>query len=323
MYYISVDCGGTKTAFLLTNEKGEVKGKENLGPANYLVTGLKESIALINDGVTSLLNQANINQDEVAYGVFALAGFGHIEADIPLILEEGKKYFTFKHYFCNDVENALMGSLLGKQGIHLIAGTGSIGMGSDGEKVKNRAGGWGWYCGADEGGGYWIGSNLLRAFEKQADGRAEKTKIYSYMYEKFGFKTDSDCLDLIINKLENRRDKIAALAKNCAELCDMGDPVALEIMKQAGYELGKVARAIFENETYQTPITISYSGSVWMSRKYLKPGIEEALKGIDYELRSPVMQPLPGGIALAMKLDNYKFDEETISNLGEIGKWQD
>ena len=37
--YLSVDCGGTKTAFLLCRETGELEAACTLGPGNYMVNG--------------------------------------------------------------------------------------------------------------------------------------------------------------------------------------------------------------------------------------------------------------------------------------------
>lgn len=61
-------------------------------------------------------------------------------------------------------KNALAGSLLGKQGIHVIAGTGSIGLGFDKDSYYVRSGGWHHLFGGDEGSGYWIGCQLIRHF---------------------------------------------------------------------------------------------------------------------------------------------------------------
>ena len=38
--YLSVDCGGTKTAFLLCRETGELEAACTLGPGNYMVNGI-------------------------------------------------------------------------------------------------------------------------------------------------------------------------------------------------------------------------------------------------------------------------------------------
>ena len=71
-----------------------------------------------------------------------------------------------------------------KQGIHVIAGTGSIGLGFDKDSYYVRSGGWHHLFGGDEGSGYWIGCQLIRHFTMQADGREEKTMMFDYILEK-------------------------------------------------------------------------------------------------------------------------------------------
>ena len=46
-------------------------------------------------------------------------------------------------------------------GVVIIAGTGSIAYGHNGQGQAARAGGWGYVLG-DEGSGYWIGRHALR-----------------------------------------------------------------------------------------------------------------------------------------------------------------
>ena len=47
MYFISVDCGGSKTAFVLTDELGNKITSCKLGPGNFIVTGVEAATDLI------------------------------------------------------------------------------------------------------------------------------------------------------------------------------------------------------------------------------------------------------------------------------------
>ena len=317
MYFASVDCGGTKTAFLMTDGLGKEVARCYLGPGNYLVTGLEETTDLINEGIENLCKQANIDKSEITMALIASAGYSSNHKD-PRYDEAAKRKYHFNYYVTGDVSNAMKGSLLNSEGIHLIAGTGSVGKGTDGKTVFPSIGGWGYYVGADEGGGYWIGSSLLRHFERQADGREEKTLLYDYMFKKYNFKVDHDCLYLIIDTFENKRDKIATVALDVVELCKLGDPVAKQIMFDAGVELAKIAKAIYRRDHYKDPVTISYSGSVFKSIEYLRPGIEEELKDIPHNFCDPILRPLAGGIVLAMEKANYEYNDEIINNLKKI-----
>lgn len=317
MYFVSVDCGGSKSNFVLTDETGKELARCKLGPGNHLVLGVDKTVELINDGINQLCEEANIDKKDITMAILATAGYGSSFQDKKYD-EAAKENYAFNYVITGDTKNALKGSLLDHSGIHIIAGTGSICKGSYNSNKYKSIGGWGYYANADEGSGHWIGCSLLRHFEWQADGREEKTLLYDYMYKTFDFKCDNDCLYLVMNRLNNERDKIATLAKNVAELCDMNDPAALQIMYDAGYQLGILARSMYKNNKFDDPVTISYSGSVFKSLKYLRPGIEKALEDVPHVLADPILGPLAGGIALAMDYAEYKYDESVIENLKKI-----
>lgn len=173
--YLSVDCGGTKTAFLLCRETGELEAACTLGPGNYMVNGIDHVLSVLKDGILQICCQAAIAQSEITHSFIAIAGFKDIPADVPVLTRLVRETFPrMSITLGNDTENALAGSLLGKQGIHVIAGTGSIGLGFDKDSYYVRSGGWHHLFGGDEGSGYWIGCQLIRHFTMQADGREKK-----------------------------------------------------------------------------------------------------------------------------------------------------
>lgn len=73
----------------------------------------------------------------------------------------------------NDAQATLLGVTAEQAGALLIAGTGAIAYAFDGSKIV-RAGGWGHRAG-DEGSGYWLGQEVIRAIFKMEDGRGEPT----------------------------------------------------------------------------------------------------------------------------------------------------
>ena len=314
MYFISVDCGGTKSAFLITDEKGNKLASLRKGPGNYLVSGLHETIDMINEGIDELCNSVGCTRDDIAMAMLAMPAYTADDPD-PELLEETAKAFKFNYVLCNDVTNGLTGSLLDNEGIHLISGTGSIGMGSDGTNVTDVVGGWGYYCGADEGSGYWIACNLIRHFEMQQDGREEKGLLFDYLSNKYNLKTQRDGLNLILGKLENKREKIATMTMDCVELAHMGDETAKKIFYDAGYELGRVAKGLYNKSNFKDPVRISYSGSIFKSIDLLRDGMEDALKDIPHHIEEPILEPLEGGIIYAMKQVNHPYDEQIINNL--------
>lgn len=62
MYFVSADCGGSKSAFVMCNELGIEVARCTLGPGNYLVLGIDKTVELINEGINELCKQASISK---------------------------------------------------------------------------------------------------------------------------------------------------------------------------------------------------------------------------------------------------------------------
>ena len=318
--YLSVDCGGTKTAFLLCSENGEPEADCVLGPANYMVNGLGPVLSLLEEGVGTVCSRAGICREDITSAFIAMAGYGDVPGDMPEISRMVRERFPGMFVTLgNDTENALAGSLLGNPGIHIIAGTGSIGLGYDKTGNYIRSGGWHHLFGGDEGSGHWIGCRLLRHFTMQADGREEKSRLYEYMMDKYCLGSPEDILTLTVNQWGGERDKIAALAKDAAALAGIGDRAALYIFRQAGKELAQIVRAVWERGWFDSPVHISYSGGVFRSKEYIMEAFEKELDGIAHEVIPPQLVPAAGGIILACGMCGAPVGETMVSYLK---KWQ-
>ena len=76
----------------------------------------------------------------------------------------------------NDATAALVGGTGHPFGVVCVAGTGSIAFGVNRAGERARAGGWGHLLG-DEGSGYAIGLEALRAVCRASDGRGPQTAL--------------------------------------------------------------------------------------------------------------------------------------------------
>ena len=319
--YLSIDCGGTKTAFLLCGENGETEAVCTLGPANYMVNGIGPVLSLLESGISEACGCAGIRREEITGTFIAMAGYGDVPGDMPKIARMAKERFPDMDITLgNDTENALAGSLLGKPGIHIIAGTGSIGLGYDEDGNYIRSGGWHHLFGGDEGSAHWIGCSLLRHFSMQADGREDKGRLYAYIMEKYRLEHPEEILSLVIDQWGGAREKIASLAKDAACLAEERDRAALEIFRQAGTELAQIVRAVWKRGKFGSRVHISYSGGVFHSLGYIRDSFEKELDGIAHILSAPQLDPAAGGILLACQKSGGKPGEEMVSNLK---KWQE
>ena len=84
----------------------------------------------------------------------------------------------------NDAFNALYSGTLGEPGIVQIAGTGAVTLGINENGEVARSGGWG-YLFDDEGSGFYLGNEALKAVFRSFDNRGKKTSLTDRITEYF------------------------------------------------------------------------------------------------------------------------------------------
>jgi N-acetylglucosamine kinase-like BadF-type ATPase len=163
MRYLGIDGGGSKTSFLLVDEHDNEICHLQAGPSNHLSVGDDAARAAISDGISRLSERPAI----VCAG---FAGAGRPESaafykstlvslipDAQIIVE-------------SDAFISSIGAIGLEPGLLLIAGTGSIVIGRDANRRTFRVGGWGPHFG-DEGSGFWIGREAVRASLRALDSQ--------------------------------------------------------------------------------------------------------------------------------------------------------
>lgn len=315
--YLSIDCGGTKSDFLLTDEKGNRLAYTTLGPGNYIVCGLEQVVQLLKTGTQTIMEESGIWPDQMTTYI-AMAGYGDIPDEMDTVKKSVREALpNCGVYLGNDSENAIAGALLGKSGIHLIAGTGSIGLGVDLEEKRIRCGGWHHLFGGDEGSAYWMACRLLQHFTKQADGREERTILYDHMINRYHLASSQQILKVVIQDWHGTRDRMAAMSRDVYELALMKDPVALSIFEEAAGELALLAKSIKARGQFMDPVTVSYSGGVFATGDCILKPLQKQLKPYHCQLTPPVLSPLGGGVLLAMSQEGQLPSDELIRNLKE------
>ena len=318
-YYLSVDCGGTKTAFLVTDQIGNFIAYRKGPPANYIVNGLEPVARMLKDFIGQIQSQ-ELNGKPIDTSFIALAGFGDVPSENEQVIKKITESLDLNRILVgNDTENAIAGSLLGQSGIHIISGTGSIGIGIDSEGKTIRSGGWHHLFGGDEGSGYWIGCNRLQHFTKQADGREEKTLLFDLVMEKMNLNTPEEVLKIVIEQWNGDRDKIASLSRLVSEGAIKGDKNCQHIFEEAARELALIASAIGKQGNFSEPIQVSYSGGVFQSGELILKPLKSLLSP-EFSLVKPALGPQTGGIVKCLVFNEEPISTQVIENLKETEK---
>ena len=174
--YLGVDGGGTKTHIVLLNDAKEFVCEGIAGASNPLRVGIETAVANIIKAINAACDVSNQSRGDIVSATFGLAGVRR--SDLRQRIREGvyKQLHIGKIEVVTDAEIALYGATLGKAGLVVIAGTGSVCIGQNDKGEKFSAGGWGPLAG-DEGGGAGIARSALHAIAKASDGRGKLTSL--------------------------------------------------------------------------------------------------------------------------------------------------
>lgn len=301
--YLGIDGGGTKTHAVLFDEEKNVIGEGFAGASNPLRVGVEPAVTNIFQAVTAATEAAEQSRGDIVAAVFGLAGVRRIDLRQRVRERLAQKLGIKTVEVVTDAEIALFGTTLGKAGVVVIAGTGSICLGRNESGETAIAGGWGPLAG-DEGGGAGIARRGLQAIAKASDGRGELTKLSEAGTIYFRTATPENLLTAIYSpQMDNT--KIAGFAKFVVEAAKAKDKVALEIMEEAGIELGTAVNAVVNRlKLNRKKIPVGMVGSIFQAGEILTAPLLETVHRFAPKayLAKPVLQPASAGAQMAFEL---------------------
>jgi len=144
--YFGIDGGQSSTKALLADETGKVIGRGRGGPCNHVgsMEGRAKFLSAVGDCLRQAYHEAGLESTSVRFASVCLGLSGGAEDKEAYI----KELIPSERYkLTHDAEIALIGGTAGEPGIIIIAGTGSIAFGRNGQMQTARAGGWGYIFG--------------------------------------------------------------------------------------------------------------------------------------------------------------------------------
>ena len=317
--YLGVDGGGTKTELVILDSEGSIRAT-HLAPGSYYLTiGVEGLAALLVEAVNAVLAKAGVSSEEVVFAFFGLPAYGEDSALIGPLSELPQRCLPTGHYLCgNDMICGWAGSLLCRDGISIVAGTGSICYGERNGRIA-RCGGWGELF-SDEGSAYWIACRGLHLFSRMSDGRAAKGPLYDIVREHLKITEDLDLCAHVFSRLEGDRAKIAQLSKWVIQAAAGGDTQAMAIVREAAEELALMVDATRRQLEFDTtePVAVSYSGGVFdntgeLLLRHFTAALQASRPG--YRVSEPVLPPAIGAALYAAKRHGNPLSEAAIQRL--------
>ncbi len=198
-----------------------------------------------------------------------------------------------------DHEIALWGALEGKPGISLVAGTGSICCGRNAEGDTLRAGGWGHLLG-DEGSGYAIGRDVIKAVSHLWDGYGAPTCLAELLAEQFHL---DDRQKVIAYVYKNDKSYVAQASRLAEQAVAGGDAVALQILQDNACQVSRQVAAVV-NGLHMEQGEIALLGGLLENdtvyRKFVVAEIEKSCPG--FRCVAPRQNAAVGAVMMAQNL---------------------
>lgn len=303
-FFIGIDGGGTKTAFLCLDEDLNEVARCELSTVHFMQVSDERAIEILKEGVLKV-SPTQASKDEIMIGI-GLGGYGKNPVIRKRIEGVCSQAFDGYHYVIDsDAQIALMGALDGKEGILVIAGTGSIALANK-EGQSYRSGGWGYLLG-DEGSAYWIAKKLFACYCQENDGRLERTFL-SDAVEKACDIQDPSELILWMNEHQDRT-QVALFAKVVYDLACLNHKMALNIYEEAAWEISKLIGAL--SNLFEDDCNVSYIGGVWKASSYMLDPLRKYLDA-SFHLIEPIHDAVYG--ACLMAYESYKKRNKISNN---------
>ncbi len=238
-YFLGIDGGQSSTTALIGDENGCVVGYGRSGPCNHVAAseGREKFRNAVGGSIRQAWERAAVEAVPFAAACLGFSGGAADKEALARELVEAEQ-LTVTH----DAMIALAGATAGDPGIIVIAGTGSIAFGRNAAGRTARAGGWGYVFG-DEGGGFDIARQALRAALRQEEGWGPSTSLHARLMEASDLTSANDLMHRFYTP-EWPRPRIAALARLVDEAAGDGDSIARDILHHAAEELARIAEAV-------------------------------------------------------------------------------
>lgn len=303
MIFLGCDGGSTKTEWLLADHTGRVLSHRMFPGCNYAFLGQEGFQALMEDSIGQLLADAGAAPEAVTGAMLSLTVFGEVpgtETLFPAIVQQLLPQATLE--IDNDSVAGWAGSLAGRPGINIVAGTGSVAYGQDHTGAARRVGGWSLFF-ADEGSCSWVARQLITEFVKQSDGRHPRSAIYEELRAELSLTNDLYFSGYLQTEIRQNSSLLAKLQLAALRAARRGDAVAGDIYRRAAEELTEMAEAIRAQLSFPAgaPVAVSYSGGLFRAGETIMAPFRSCMERGGFTLSQPLYTPVVGALILAAR----------------------
>jgi N-acetylglucosamine kinase-like BadF-type ATPase len=299
---IGVDGGATKTVALVAAPDGTLLGRGFAGSSNHQKIGIDAACAAIHAAIRAAFDAAGLPETPPAAACLGLAGIDRAE-DAELYRPWAAQHFAGASVaLINDAELALAAGTPEGWGVGVICGTGAICTGRNQAGETARADGWGWLLG-DDGSGFAIGREALRAVMRAYDGRGPATLLTETVLAHWRLGGPEDLMQRVYIEEASTAD-VASLAAVVDRAAQAGDGVARAILQQAAEELVTTMETVARRLNFTGAVPCGLAGSVIVKSAFMAGFVQEVAlrRGLALGPVELVAEPATGALRQAQRL---------------------
>lgn len=236
--FMGIDGGGSALRIAIVSADLKLLASLRSGTANPSLIGRDAAQAVIRRGIAQILDKASLRPGDIAASGIGIAGASNLHSRDWLVRTVKPALPDSLLAPSSDLEIALIGALGRRDGILLLAGTGSAvyGIAPCGQHLQ--IGGWGYLLG-DEGSGYWIGMQLLRRLIAQFDAGISHVDdpLTGSCLATLGLKQPRELIAWLYRSADAPASRIADLAELVLTTAASGEKWATDTVNAAAKHL--------------------------------------------------------------------------------------
>ncbi len=300
-YVLGVDGGGTKTRGMLADDSGKIRLVEQVGPSNPNVVGVDGAAANIEELIRKSCARAHCDVVQLRAIVLGLAGAGGDEIRRTLIDALNARFSGSSKVLPVTIETdariALEGAFAGGPGIVAIAGTGSVVIAKRSGGGMEMAGGWGRLLG-DEGSGYFIGLEAIKAIVRDFDGIEPAPYLRQTCAKQFGWTSR----ERIITAVYRENFTIPSIAPFVLDGVAANDPVCTALLENAAGLLSRQVGVLI-TRLKENPVGVVLLGGLIERETPYRQVLSRKLESCfpEVRIRQPLHPPAHGAVLMALQ----------------------
>ena len=304
-YYIAADGGGSKLQAILYDENLRIIRHGRVAGVNSLFKPIDIIRTNVESMVKDLLQAQNGEPPitEIAAADLCFVG----ERDI--IREALSRFATVQQLHFHSEPVIGLAAAMKTTGAVALSGTGSDAfMVRDGQ-LLTAIGGWGPLLG-DEGSGYDIGLNAIKAAIYSYDGRGPKSILYDLVMEKWNLTKLWDIVTYLAGNPDARHE-VASAAALCAKAAQAGDRVALQIYEHAATQLSIQTNCVIASQRDDWNGAVVIMGGAWKGCPHMFDVFKHKIEQVypDAKVEKPIFEPVVGCAVLRCLREGLSFTE--------------